>query len=227
MQLTPQDQVYRAAGFGDRVPRGRRPAALVVDFTYGFTDPVYPTAADMSAQVSATRALLEAMRARSLPVMFTTIAFDPGRLKASAWLRKAKGMAALLSGTRLVEIDDRLAPRPDEPVIAKQGASAFFGTDLAALLTARGVDTVIVTGATTSGCVRASVVDAVQSGFNVLVPRECVADRAVAPHEANLFDIDQKYGDVISLREALDYLADLPEAEAALRPASKPSEAAA
>ncbi len=207
-------QTYSAAGFGDRVPRGVRPAVLVVDFTFGFTDPAYPTAADMSAEIAATRTLLEAARDREIPVIFTTIAFDPAQLRSSAWLRKAKGMAALLSGTRLVEVDDRLAPRPDEPIVTKHGASAFFGTDLAAMLTALHADTVIVTGATTSGCVRASVVDAVQSGFNVLVPRECVADRAAAPHEANLFDIDQKYGDVVSLQDALDYLAAFPRAEA-------------
>ena len=205
---------YTAAGFGDRVPRGTRPAVLVVDFSFGFTDPAYPTAADMSAEIAATRKLLEVARNRGIPVIFTTIAFDPAQLRSSAWLRKAKGMAALLSGTRLVQIDDRLAPRPDEPVVAKHGASAFFGTDLAAMLTARQADTLIVTGATTSGCVRASVVDAVQSGFNVLVPRECVADRAAAPHAANLFDIDQKYGDVVSLQDALDYLTAFPRAEA-------------
>jgi nicotinamidase-related amidase len=90
--------------------------------------------------------------------------------------------------------------------VVKKGPSAFFGTNLASMLTAHGVDTVILCGATTSGCVRASVVDAVQSGFPTLVPRECVGDRAQGPHEANLFDIDQKYGDVISLEETLGYL---------------------
>ena len=99
-----------------------------------------------------------------------------------------------------------MAPSEAEPVIVKHGASGFHGTNLAALLAGAGIDTVLIAGATTSGCVRATVVDAVQSGFNVLVPRDCVADRAQAPHEANLFDIQQKYGDVIGLDDALAYL---------------------
>ncbi|MFB9949208.1 isochorismatase family protein [Rhizobium puerariae] len=203
------NQVYTAAGFGTRLARGRRPAIVVVDFTYGFTDPSYPTASDMTEEVRATRRLLDAARERHVPVIFTTIAYEKGHLGSLAWLRKATGMAALVAGTRLVEVDDRLARRDDEVLVVKHGASAFFGTDLAAHLAALHVDTVILTGATTSGCVRASAVDAVQSGFDVLVPRECVADRASGPHEANLFDIDQKYGDVIGLDDALGYLSGL------------------
>lgn len=115
-------------------------------------------------------------------------------------------MVSLIEGSPLVAVDARLGQRDDEALITKHGASAFFGTDLAALLTARGVDTVVITGATTSGCVRATAVDAVQSGFTVLVPRECVGDRARGPHEANLFDIDEKYGDVIDVDDAAEYL---------------------
>lgn len=209
MSLAKVNQVYTAAGFGSRVKRGNTPAIIVVDFTYGFTDPIYPTAADMTPQVGATRTLLDAARAQNVAVIFTTIAYEKGHLKSLAWLRKATGMSSLLIGTRLVEIDDRLGRRDDEVLVVKHGASAFFGTDLAAHLAALRIDTVILTGATTSGCVRASAVDAVQSGFDVLVPRECVADRAQAPHEANLFDIDQKYGDVIGLDDALEYLSGL------------------
>src|SRR5690606_30287392 len=109
-------------------------------------------------------------------------AYDAAQVDALAWLHKAPGLAALRAGSRLVEVDDRLAPRPDEHVVVKTGASAFFGTDLAGHLTSLRTDTVIVTGATTSGCVRATVVDAVQHGFPVLVPADCVADRARAPH---------------------------------------------
>lgn len=209
MSCSQVTQVYTAAGFGARLERGGRPAIVVVDFTYGFTDPSYPTASDMTEQVMATRRLIDAARESSLPVIFTTIAFEKGHLGSLAWLRKATGMGALIAGTRLVEVDGRLGRREDEVLIVKHGASAFFGTDLASHLTALHVDTVVITGATTSGCVRASAVDAVQSGFDVLVPRECVADRASAPHEASLFDIDQKYGDVIGLDDALDYLSGL------------------
>lgn len=201
-----QNRVYEEAGFGRSVARGTNPAVLVVDFTYGFTDPIYPTAADMSAAVEATRRLLDVARAANCPVMFTAISYGESDTAVLPWLRKSSGMAALKAGSRLVEIDARLARRGDEPLVVKHGASAFHGTNLAALLYARRVDTLVVTGATTSGCVRASVVDAVQSGFSVLVPRECVADRASGPHEANLFDIQQKYGDVISFDDALGFL---------------------
>lgn len=205
-------QVYDRAGFGRPVQRGRRPAVVVVDLTYGFTDPAYPTGAEMSGPVLATARLLDAARAAGLPVVFTTIAYDAGQIATLTWLKKATGMAALELGSRLVEIDDRLARRPDEHLVVKTGASAFFGTALASYLTAVGADTVIVTGATTSGCVRASVVDAVQHGFPTLVPRDCVADRAAAPHEASLFDIHEKYGDVVDLDDVLAYVGALPAA---------------
>jgi maleamate amidohydrolase len=198
--------VYGRAGFGHRVERGARPAVVVVDLTNGFTDADQPTGADLDEVVGHTRALLDCARAAAVPVVFTTIAFDPARLASYAWLRKATGMAALVQGSPLVDVDVRLGQRVDEALVTKHGASAFFGTDLAAILTARGVDTVVIAGATTSGCVRATAVDAVQSGFTVLVPRECVGDRASGPHDANLFDIDEKYGDVISVDDAIDYL---------------------
>lgn len=198
--------VYNRAGFGRRVVRGAKPAVVVVDLTNGFTDCTQPTGADLDDVVAQTRRLIDTAREAGLPVVFTTIAFDRGRLESSAWLRKATGMAALIEGSPLVAVDARLGQRDDEALITKHGASAFFGTDLAALLTARGVDTVVITGATTSGCVRATAVDAVQSGFTVLVPRECVGDRARGPHEANLFDIDEKYGDVIDVDDAAEYL---------------------
>lgn len=204
-----QEQVYSDAGFGQRVPRGTRPAIVVVDFSYGFTDTQYPTAADMSAQIAATRRLTDKARAMGLPVIYTTIAFQPWEREALPWLKKAAGMAALAAGSRLVEIDAATGIAAADPVIVKQGASAFHGTNLAGLLTGAGVDTVVVTGATTSGCVRATVVDAVQSGFNVLVPRDCCADRAQAPHDANLYDMNQKYADVTDAADIEDWLDSL------------------
>ncbi|WP_233160315.1 isochorismatase family protein [Pseudonocardia sp. MH-G8] len=198
--------VYERAGFGRPVVRGARPAVVVVDFTYGFTDPQYPTAVDMTAPVLATARLLDAARAAGAPVVFTTISYDAAQVAALAWLRKAPGMAALQVGSRLVEIDQRLSPRPDEHLLTKTGASAFFGTALAGHLASVGADTVIVTGATTSGCVRATAVDAVQHGYPVLVPNVCVGDRARAPHDASLFDINEKYGDVVGLDDVLAYL---------------------
>ncbi|MGE4371910.1 MAG: isochorismatase family protein [Xanthobacter sp.] len=210
-----QADVYDQAGFGRPVPRGVRPAVVVVDFTYGFSDTQYPTAADMSAQIAATRQVTDAARAKGFPVIYTTIAYHPGELDKLAWLKKAAGMAALVEGTRLVEIDAATGIQPGDAIITKKGASAFFGTNLAGLLTSAGVDTVIVTGATTSGCVRATTVDAVQAGFNVLVPRDCCADRAQAPHDANLYDMHQKYADVTDADDIIGWLATVPAKGAA------------
>jgi maleamate amidohydrolase len=202
------DAIYARAGFGASVRRGERPAIVVVDLTHGFTDPAAPTGADLSDVVAATAELIEAGRLAGVPVVFTTIAYTPAEADGDAvtWLTKAPGMRALREGSRVVELDDRLPVDPRDHLITKKGASAFFGTGLAALLAGLRVDTVLICGATTSGCVRATAVDAVQSGFSVLVPRQCVGDRAQAPHEANLFDIQAKYGDVIELADALDYL---------------------
>lgn len=201
-----QSETYKAAGFGALVPRGTMPGIVVVDFSYGFTDLQYPTASDSSAQMARTKEICDAARAKDFPVIFTTIAFHPGEIDKLPWLKKATGMQALIEGTRLVEIDAATGIQPEDAVVTKKGASSFFGSTLNALLTGAGVDTVVVTGATTSGCVRATVVDAVQSGYNVLVPRDCCADRAEAPHEANLYDMDQKYADVTDSTDILNWL---------------------
>lgn len=204
-----QQEVYQTAGFGQPVPRGSRPGIVVVDFTYGFTDTLYPTAANMAAEIAATRRLTDLARAKGIPVIYTTIAYHPGEIAMLPWLRKATGMAALLEGSRLVEIDATTGIQPNDPVISKKGASAFHGTALAALLAGAGVDTLIVAGATTSGCVRATVVDAVQSGFNVLVASDCCGDRASAPHDANLYDMHQKYADVTDSADIAQWLASI------------------
>jgi N-formylmaleamate deformylase len=200
------NEIYERAGFGAAVERGDRPAVVVVDLSRGFTEPGFPTGSDLSAEVAATRRILDAARGSGIPVVFTTIAYDPGDETRVAWLRKAPGLAVLAAGSDLVEIDRRLGRSESEPVLVKKGASAFFGTDLAERLHALAVNTVVVCGATTSGCIRASVVDAVQNGFATLVVREAVGDRARAPHDANLFDIEQKYGDVISVDDGVAYL---------------------
>jgi maleamate amidohydrolase len=201
-----QEKVYENAGFGVRVLRGPKPALIVIDFSYGFTDTRYPTASDAGKQIDVTNRLIAAARAQLVPVIFTVIAFNDAEIGTLVWLRKATGMKALVEGSRLVEIDDRLDRLPGDAVIFKKGASAFFGTNLAAHLSGGGIDTAILTGATTSGCVRASAVDAVQSGFNVLVVADACADRAAPPHDAALYDIDQKYGDVITTADTLSYL---------------------
>ena len=140
------------------------------------------------------------------PSSITTIGFDASLKDGGLWLQKVPTLADLQLGGRWVEIDERLGRRDDETVIVKKGASGFFGTNLASVLVSQGVDTVILCGATTSGCVRATAIDLLQYGWPTLVPRECVGDRAQAPHDANLFDIQAKYADVVSVDEAIAYV---------------------
>lgn len=208
-------EIYAKARLGEAVTMGTRPAVLVVDFSCGFTDPACALGSDLAAEVEATRRLLDAAREKGLPVVFTTIGFEESLKDGGLWLQKVPSLGDLQLGGHWVEIDPRLGRRPDETVITKKGASAFFGTNLAAVLIAQGVDSVILCGATTSGCIRASAIDLLQYGFPTLVPRECVGDRAQAPHEANLFDIQAKYADVVPLEDALAYVASVPAAVAA------------
>ncbi|MBO8196147.1 isochorismatase family protein [Streptomyces oryzae] len=206
------EDTYAQAGFGAPVRRGSRPAIVVVDLTRGFTEDAYPPGADLTDVVAATTRLIEAGRPAEVPVIFTAIAYTEAESRGDsiAWLHKAPGMRAMVEGSDAVAIDPRLPLRHGHDLLLiKKGASAFFGTHLAATLTALGCDTVVVCGATTSGCVRATAVDAVQSGFPVLVPRACVGDRADGPAQAALFDIQAKYGDVIGLDDALTYLSSL------------------
>ena len=202
--------LYRSKGLGSRVGFGKKPAVIVVDFIVGFTDVSSPLAGDFSAELKATRTLLDAMRRRRFPVLFTTTAYDKAMTEAGIFVRKVPSLAVLQRGSRLVEIDPSLKRRKDEVVVEKQYASAFFGTSLASTLHSLGVDTLIVTGCTTSGCVRATAVDGLQHGFRVIVPRECVGDRARGPNEANLIDIDGKYGDVASVQEVITHIAQAP-----------------
>ena len=204
-------EVYEKARLGQAVTLGSSPAVLVIDFSCGFTDPACALGADMTAEVEATRRVLDAAREKGVPVVFTTIGFEASGKDGGLWLEKAPALRDLELGGRWVEIDPRLDRRDDEPIVVKKGASGFFGTNLASILVSQGVDTVILCGATTSGCVRATAVDLLQYGWPTLVPRECVGDRAQAPHEANLFDIQAKYADVVSVDEALEFLEGVPD----------------
>ncbi len=202
-------QEFRDKGFGRRVGFGQRPALLAVDFITGFTDLRSPLAGDLDAQLAATNRLLEAARAVGIPVIFSTVAYDAELQEAGIWIRKIPSNSWLVEGSEWVEIDRRLRQRPHETTLVKKYASCFFGTDLAARLVSRRVDTLIITGCTTSGCVRATVVDACSYGFHTIVVEEAVGDRAALPHAASLFDIEVKYGDVVGLAEALGYLRGL------------------
>lgn len=197
-------------GFGGRGGFGGRPALAIIDMTLGFTDPDSPLACDLERPVREISRLLDAARVAGIPIIFTTVAYrESDKLTAAAFIDKIPELLTLEAGSRWAEIDPRLTPRPDEPVLNKLFASGFFGTGLSSALTAAGVDTLLVTGASTSGCVRATVVDALQYGFRPVVPREAVGDRNPDAHEANLYDIEAKYGDVVPVADALGYLKGL------------------
>jgi maleamate amidohydrolase len=204
--------IYEKAGLGRTITLGDRPVVLVVDFSCGFTDPASTLGSDLTAEVEATKRLLDAARGKGLRAVFTTIGFEPNLQDGGLWLQKVPSLGELQLGGHWVDIDPRLEPREDEPIVVKKGASAFFGTNLASILITQGTDTVVLCGATTSGCVRATAIDLLQYGYPTLVPRECVGDRAQAPHDANLFDIRAKYADVVSLDDALGYVESVPAA---------------
>ncbi|HEX2913408.1 MAG TPA: isochorismatase family protein [Chloroflexia bacterium] len=201
---------YQQAGLGQAAGYGQHPALLIVDFCYGMTSLISPLGADMSSAIEAARQVQKICREKGFPVVYTTVHYSKGCKDGGAFIRKIPSLRIFEEGAgHWSEIDERIPPLEEEIIINKRFASAFFGTNLASLLTNLKVDTVIISGSTTSGCVRASALDALQNGFNVVVPRECVVDRAEGPHEANLFDLNAKYADVISLAETLDYLQEL------------------
>jgi nicotinamidase-related amidase len=200
------EQFYAERGIGARTGFGERPAVLVIDMQVAFNDPAYKVGADQGAAVEAIAELLDAARAASAPVYYTMTAYEPGGRDGGMFARKVPALLELQVGSPGVEIDPRLAPAEGEPVILKKHSSSFLGTNLLSLLVEDRVDTLIVTGCSTSGCVRAACLDGVSYGFRIVVPETCVSDRAEGPHYANLFDINAKYGDVVPLDEVLGRL---------------------
>lgn len=194
---------HGGADLAGSLSHGRAPGLVVVDLIDGFTDTQYPPASNLDDVVEATARLLDAARSHDVPVWFTTIEYPPGGGRMSTWLQKMPALAVLTEGSPATRVDKRLAARDDEPVISKQAASAFFETDLADRLRVAGCDSVIIVGATTSGCVRATAVDSCSHGFPTFVVRECVGDRAEQPHRNSLLDMEAKYADVIDLDDAL------------------------
>jgi nicotinamidase-related amidase len=206
------EEFYRSRGFGRPIGFGERPGIVVVDFINGFTDPALPYGAVLDEEINATGRLLDAARAsQDVPIVFIVTAYEFDDFRdAGLWKVKQAGITSLRAGTNAVEIDPRMGWRPnDEHRIAKKFASAFFGTDLVSRLNATSVDTILLAGCATSGCVRATAVDGLQNGYRVLVVKEAVGDRDRTAHERSLIEMDAKYADVISLDQAVTYLARL------------------
>lgn len=192
--------------FGESVGLGERPALLVIDLINAFTDPATGLGSDVSDVLDQTERLLAAFRGSGLPRYFTTVAYEESYGDAGRFVEKVPALKELRDGTEAVEVDDQIAPAGDERVILKKYASAFYGTDLETELTTHRVDTLVLAGVTTSGCIRATAVDSLQHGYRTVVPADAVGDREEGPHRANLYDIDTKYGDVVETSDVLTHL---------------------
>lgn len=201
------EEFFRQRGFGIKIGFGERPALIVIDMLKGFTDPAMPLGAKLDDEIEAQKPLVDVAHARGIPVIFSTVMYEEADIKdAGIWALKQRGARTLTAGSEAVKVDPRLALGPNDILLVKKYASCFFGTDLVPRLNSRRVDTLIITGCTTSGCVRATAVDAVQNGFRPMVVREAVGDRSQAAHDQSLFDLNAKYADVVSLEETLQYM---------------------
>lgn len=186
---------------------GNRPAVLVIDFINAYTTEGAPFFGQgVVDAVAHSVPLLDTAREARVPVIYTKVLYHPSGMDGGLFVKKVPALRMLVEGEPLAEIDPKITPQPDDLVIVKNYPSPFFGTSLNSTLMGLGIDTLILTGCSTSGCVRAAAIDAIQYGYRVVVPRECVGDRHDAPHDANLFDINAKYGDVVATADVIEYL---------------------
>lgn len=198
VQHKDDETFFRERGFGKLLGFGQKPGLVVVDMIKGFTNPSMPMGSDLISQIIQVNKILNTVHQLNLPVFFTTIAYDDDSLADSGlWFQKMEGLKTLKFGTEAVEVDSRLDYRNGDGLIVKKYASAFFGTDLIARLNSNNIDTLIIVGCTTCGCIRATAVDALQLGYRPIVVEDAVGDRSQASHKQSLFDLRQKYADVL------------------------------
>ncbi len=195
-----------AKAFGKKAGFGKKPALVLVDFVEGYFDPGCDLYANVEDTLASALRVREAAHAAGIPIVLTNVVYHPSAVDGGRFYEKAKPLRYFVQGNRMGAWPKGLEPTADELIISKQYPSAFFGTSLASTLTAMGVDNVILTGLTTSGCIRASCVDSMSHGFITTVVREAVGDRHDDPHEANLFDMEAKYADVVSEAEIIAHL---------------------
>lgn len=202
-----EDQNANYAGVYDNaLGYGRSPALILIDFVQAYFEPENELWADPRAALDSALRLREIAHDKNIPVIITNVVYDAAGLTGGVFFKKAKPLRNFVPGAPHSGWPDGLVPGPKDIMLSKQYPSAFFGTSLASTLTAAGVDTLIITGLTTSGCVRASCVDCCSSGFRPIVVQQACGDRHAAPHNANLFDMNAKYADVVSEDNAADYL---------------------
>jgi maleamate amidohydrolase len=198
---------YRQAGFGGRVGWGRKPGLLVIDMAGAWTAPDNQMGSNLAGVTDAVVRLLSIFREHDLPIYFTTMAYDESRREIGrAGLAKTPHLAQMIRGTEHVVLQPELRRRPEEILIEKPRPSAFWGTNFEAQLLSDDVDTLVVTGCSTSGCVRGTVEDAFNRNMHVIVPTEAVGDRSHTAHAASLFDIDMRYADVMPMQNVIDHL---------------------
>ena len=202
------DDDYQKAGFGGRLEFGSRPALVIVDVCRAYVDPESPLCAGPGALSALEQNIILRQRAHELdiPVVFTAVQYHPSGIDGGLFFKKVPALRHFVKGHPMSEFLPELMPDARDILVTKQYPSAFAGTSLAAMLTALGVDCVFITGYSTSGCVRASALDALQSGFAPFVVRDACADRAEGPHESNLFDLQAKYAEVITTKAALELM---------------------
>ena len=195
-----------AGAFDGHLPFGKRPALIIIDFVMAYLDPASPLYAGVESALASNEHILAAARRADIPIIFTNVVYTPGGKDGGMFYRKVPALKLFERGNPLGAFPPSLQPIEGELVISKQYASSFFGTHLASTLTAMQIDTLLITGLSTSGCVRATALDACQHGFAPFVIREACGDRHAAPHEANLFDLQAKYAEVIGEAEAIALL---------------------
>ncbi|MBM3504993.1 MAG: isochorismatase family protein [Alphaproteobacteria bacterium] len=198
---------YAGAGYNLRLGFGERPAVILIDFVEAYFDKTSPLYAGVDAALASAMRVRDAARRAGVPVIYTNVVYSQGGYNGGMFIKKVPTLHIMEKGRPMGAWPKGLTPNDDELVISKQYPSAFFGTSLSSTLTAHGIDTLILTGLTTSGCVRATCIDTVSYGFRPMVVREACGDRDARPHEANLFDMNAKYADVVGEQETIAYLA--------------------
>jgi maleamate amidohydrolase len=199
--MTSDLDIYEKQGFAGSIGMGTRPALVIVDFLVGFTDPAHFGGGNILAAIAGTEKLLAFARAKTWPIAHTRVVYADDGSDCGGFTRKVPALRRLTETSPLTQIVPELTPAPGELILRKRNASAFFGTELVGWLAARQVDTLVVAGCTTSGCVRATVIDSCSHNFRTIVALDGVGDRAAGPHEANLFDMKQKYADLMTNKE--------------------------
>lgn len=204
--MSGDDLAENYSGFDGHLPFGAKPALLIVDFVMAYLDPTSPLFADAEGALASNVRLLSAARAAGIPIIFTKVEYIPGGADGGLFYQKIPALSVFDGGSPLGKFPEILTPEAGELVVTKQYASAFFGTSLAATLRDRRIDTLLITGMSTSGCVRATALDALQNGFAPFVVSDACGDRHAAPHSASLFDLQAKYAEVINEKKAMEFM---------------------